>query len=346
MTTPRVETENYLPPNKSFSSEHIHKLIDPIIPPLERAMKSYVAFNMFFLTLGFIEFFFLIIFFAFLAKSSVLSLSLAFVFLTFFSYFTLRIYFQTKKPEQFKEIKERYIAACKNLINYQEGVAEHHVALANACCKLADSLHHKEYTLYKLPSWLEFLSPNIEKFSCWWHWQDVHRMKEILLMAAVNEHIMLVKCEPTSLEVHASLANAYVMLSGLYADPRKMEGWDEDRWMPEERFSEALEQKFRATAERAIEEFKIMNNFAPNDPWVHVQLAYSYRDLQMPSEEIREYETIMKLNSNDKETLFKLGVLYFQQGLNAQGLRVYEELKRFNPKRAESLINHYGGFTL
>lgn len=163
-------------------------------------------------------------------------------------------------------------------------------------------------------------------------------------MTSVEQNIKLVKCEPTSLEVHASLANAYVMLSGLYIDPRKLEGYDDERWMPPERYSPQMEEKFRSTAERAIEEFKVLNDFAPNDPWVHAQLAYSYRDLKMPKEEIKEYEAILKFNPGDRETLYKLGLLYFQQGLNSQGLRIYEELKRSHYKKAESLIENYGSY--
>lgn len=344
MTTSRIEGEGYFHLNNFFYNDQINKIIDPLLPQFKRMIKSYVAFNMLFLAIGFIEFVLMIVFFTILAQSSILAFSLALVFLTFFSYFVLRIYLQSKKPEQFLEIRDRYILACKNFINFQEGVPEHHIALANACCKLADSLHGKEYLLYQLPDWLDFASPYLENFSCWWHWQDIHRMKELLLIASVNENIKLVKCEPTNLEVHAALANAYVMLSGLYVDPRKIEGYDEDRWVSPERFSDTLELKFRATAERAIEEFKILNNYAPNDPWVHAQLAYSYHDLQMPKEEIQEYEIILKLNPEDKETLYKLGVLYFQQGLNAQGLRVYEELKRSHYKKAENLINFYGAY--
>jgi len=97
-------------------------------------------------------------------------------------------------------------------------------------------------------------------------------------------------------------------------------------------------------AERAIEEFKVLNDYAPNDPWVHAQLAYSYHDLQMPKEEIKEYETILKLNPGDRDTLYKLGLLYFQEGMNAQGLRIYEELKRSHYKKAESLMENYGSY--
>lgn len=344
MTSSRIEGENYFQLNNLLYNDHITKIIDPILPQFERMMKSYVIFNMIFLSIGAIEFLLMISFFTFLTQSAILAISLAIVFLTFFSYFILKVYYQTKKPEQYQDILQRYILACKTLLNYQEGCPEHHIALANACCKLADNLQGKEYAFYRVSKWLETLQPTLEIFSCWWHWQDVHRIKELLLMSSVAENIKLVQCEPTSLEVHASLANAYVMLSGLYIDPRNLDGYDDERWMPSERYSPQIQEKFRSIAERAIEEFKVLNDYAPNDPWVHAQLAYSYRDLQMPKEEIKEYETILKLNPGDRDTLYKLGLLYFQQGLNAQGLRIYEELKRTNYKKAESLMEYYGSF--
>jgi tetratricopeptide (TPR) repeat protein len=291
-----------------------------------------------------IEVVILAVFFVTLAQSLVLALSLSVVFFTFFAYFTLRIYFQTKKPEQFQEIKDRYLAACKDLLGYQEGHEEHYNALANACCKFANRLHAREYNYYSPPSWGAFLAPVMERLSCWWHWQDVYFMKEKMLEEAVGEHIKCVKNQPTSMEAHASLANAYVMLSGIYIDPRKLEGYDEDRWIPKGKYTDRFDNKFRYTAERAIEEFQILSEYAPDDPWVHSQLAYSYHDLQMPLEEIKEYETIQKLIPSDKDNLYKLGMLYFQQGMNAKGLRVYEELKRAHYINAESLINYYGSY--
>lgn len=346
MTTGFVEKDITLQQNKDSYSEQIGKIIELIIPRFDKTIKSYVIFNMLFLFIGIIEFFLLAIFFSFLAQSSYLAFSLAIAFLTLFSYFTLRIYFQTKHPEQLLELREEYLNTCKRFINYQEGIAEHHMALANASCKLATTIHGHEYNYYKPPSWIDILAPTAEKFSCWWHWYDLHKMKELLLLCSVDEHIKLVKNEPTNLEVHAALANAYVMLSTLYADPKKAEGYDEDLWTPSQRFSEEMHRRFRATAECAIEEFKILNDYAPNDPWIHIQLAYSYHDLQMPQEEIREYETILKLNPDDKDTLFKLGMLYFRQGLNAKGLSIYEELKRSHYKKAENLIKFYGAYSL
>jgi hypothetical protein len=344
MSFSKIESEGVSQFKNYFSNDKVYEIIKPILPLFDRKMKSYVYFNMGFLTLGALEFILLVTFFTFLVQSSILAFSLALVFLTFFSYFILRLYLQTKKPEQFKSLLANYTVACKSLVNYNENSPDYHIALANSYCRLADALHNLEYNLYSLPEWLSSLKPWMKKFSYWWHWEDVFKVKELLLQMAVEENIKLVKCEPTSLQAHVALANAYVMLSGLYVDPRKIEGFEEDHWKPFDQFEEILEKKFRATAERAIEEFKILNHYAPDDPWVHSQLAFSYHDLQMPQEEIREYEIIMKLTPNDKDTLFKLGVLYFQQGLNAQGLRIYEELKRSNYKKCEALIKYYGTF--
>lgn len=345
MTTFSMEEEGGYSLDRLFASDHLSQTMGPFVVQFEQIVRSFVFFNLFFLTIGFVEIVLLLVFFATLTQSSILAFSLAFVFLTFFSYYTLRVYFLTKKPAQFLEIKDQFIQAFQKQFSYREGVPEHYIAMANACCRFADLLHRKEYAFYPRYWWMARFNPWIEKMSCWLHWHDVHRMKEILLIAAVEENIKLVKSAPTNLEFHVALANAYVMLSGLYVDPRTIQGYDEDRWMPNNVWDSATQEKFRLAAECAIEEFKILNDYAPNDPWVHAQLAYSYHDLQMPEEEIREYEILLKLNPDDKDTLYKLGTLYFQQGLNAQGLRVYEELKRCHYKKAEALIDYYGGYT-
>jgi tetratricopeptide (TPR) repeat protein len=238
-------------------------------------------------------------------------------------------------------LKTQYLDTYKTLTNYQEGIPEHLISLSNACCKLSDELSGSEYRFCRLPAWMNSVKPLMEKWSWWWLWQDVHQMRELLLREAVIQHVQLVRCEPTHPEAHAALANAYVLLSTLYAAPLKRHKENAESWMPADRFLQSLEVKFRKTAKKAMEEFQILCDYSPNDPWVHLQLAYSYHDLDMPLEEIREYETILNLQTDDLETRFKLGSLYFQQEMNAKGLRIYEELRRSDPKRAEALIRLY-----
>ena len=174
-----------------------------------------------------------------------------------------------------------------------------------------------------MPKFLQFSAKNISQFSAYCYGEDVFNMKLLLLQAAIDEHLKQIRLTPTDLEVHASLANTYVALSKIYKGP-------------------FFEKKYRMTARLAMEEFCILSHYAPNDPWVHEQLAAGYHDLNMPEEEMREMETLLKLKSQDKEILYRLGALYFNQGMNAKGLQVYEELQKANFKKAEDLITSYG----
>ncbi len=338
MSSAYAERGGTAPVNEQIHHE-INVLTDSAYRRFVQISKGYVFFNWFFLILVIVEFVIFLTFFASWADSSLLAITLAVIFLTAFSYFVLRLYFQAKKPEQFMQLREGYLNACKELLQYQDGIPEYHLTLVNVICNFVSLLHDKEYSFYQPPEFLEALEPALEKLSCWWHWKDVFRMEELLLFCSIEEHIKLVKCDPINLEYHVALANAYVMLSTLYNDPRRI---DDERWISPDKNSREMQHKFRKTAERAIEELKILKENAPNDPWVHVQLAYNYHDLHMPEDEIQEYEEVMRLCPEDKDTLFTLGVLYFQQGLNAKGLRIYEELKRSNYKKAESLIGFYG----
>ncbi|MGA8165279.1 MAG: hypothetical protein WB791_09690 [Waddliaceae bacterium] len=345
MAFSKLEGEEYFEFDAVFLNDQIHRIFEHIVPLFSYTIKKYMFFHLLFFFLIITELTLLFFFLGFLVKSSLFAISLAFLFLTLFSYCTLRLYLQTKKKEQIEKIKETFIHLFKELIHFHEEIPEHHLALANACTKFSTALEGKETGFYHPPKWLDFLKPSMEKYSHWWHWLDIHHIREKMLVTAVNEQITLVKCEPTNLEVHAALANAYVMLSCLYVNPDQVEGAADDHRALSENMQKMMKKKFRFLAERAIEEFKILNDYAPDDPWVHAQLAYSYHDLGMPREEMREYEIMHDLCPADKEILFKLGILYFQQGENAKGLQIYDELKRSNYKRAEQLIDHYGDYT-
>ena len=344
MNSSKLEQEDCFQINSVFFNEQINRAIDKSIFQFDRTIKKYVYFSLLFLFSIVVEVCSLIFFLPFLVKSSLLAFSLALIFLTSFSYLIIRLYLKTKKPEQLLEVKKDFINSLKKIFNFRE-IPEHHLAIANACLKYASALQGREQNYYHslFSKWFQMMIPITEKISSFWHWHDVFEMRELLLLQTVEEHIQLVKYAPTDLEVHAALANAYVTLSTLYVKFDHEEKGEDFPWGLSEDQIQLLENKFRVTAERAIEEFKILSDFAPNDSWVQTQLAYSYHDLGMPEEEIRAYETILTVCPNDKDTLYKLGILYFQQGHNAKGLQIYEKLKKSNYKKAELLISHYGG---
>ena len=284
--------------------------------------------------------------FSMLVATFVLALHLGLLLVTVCSYAALRLYLQVKKEEGMRGLLEAFQQEWEeNFLVEAEQRRLYFESIANGCCLLAEKLSGQEYRFYAFPFLGEQFASLLEQISCWLHWQDLHFFRKILLEKAVEQYIQIVRLHPTDLEAHAMLANGYVLLSGLYVDPRKVEGMGEERWIPPGKYTAEFKQIFRHIAERAIEEFKILNEYAPEDPWVHAQLAYSYCDLQMPLKEIKEYETILELCPDDEETLCRLGKLYFQQGLNAKGLKIYEQLKPINPQRAEQLLVSYVAFS-
>lgn len=339
---PQTQAPYSVPLDRDAYHDQVTKLIPSFLRQFDGLIKPYVWLSTLFGVAIAFELISLALFFPSLNESALLAVSLAALFFTTFSFFLIRVYFQAKGPEQLSQLKDRYLKSCRHIIHYQENIPEHHMALANAATRFAAALKEREYSYYTPPQWLATLKPTLQRFSAWWHWADVHRMRELLYHCAIQEQIHVIKLEPIHLEVHAALANSYVLLSSLYAPPEKKEEGEEQRWTPAERLQPGMEERFRSSSTQAIEEFQILSDYAPNDPWVHSQLAYSYHDLQMPEEEIKAYQTILKLRPNDKETLFKLGLLYFELGKNSQGLKIYEQLKRSHYKKAETLIKFYG----
>lgn len=321
--------------------DRIHVLIDGLLPDFFWVIKKFVLFHFFFAGLAFFELFFILFYLSEMMQAALLGVGLSVAFLTFFTYFALKLYLQTQKPEKLAEYRDFFVESCKSAISFREEIPEHHLVLANACIRFATILEGKESQMYWAPKVFAFLTPSAQRFSIFCHRQDLYAMRELLLKASIEEHVKLVRLAPTDLEVHAALANAYVLLSSLYINPNGPKIESEDALQSEKEVALSKE-KFLVTAKKAIEEFKIINDYAPHDPWVHLQLAYSYHDLGMPEEEIREYETVLELCPEDKETLFKLGALYFEQGHNAKGLQIYEELRKSNFKKADELLAYYG----
>lgn len=315
----------------------LNAIADPLLPRFDRLIRTYVLLNTtLFLAMG-VELLLLLLFFTFLAKSALLAFGLALFFLTVFSYFILRLYYQTAKPETFKEIVEQFAENYMKVCGYRQEKGEHAVALSNACTHLADQLEGKEMAYYPPPGMLLFAAPYLEKFSSWWHWQDVHRMRELLLQKAIEQHLHRVRLEPTNLEVHGALAKAYLNLAELYA-PLTVD----DPLASFDSYLQSLPSKYLEASERAIQEFKIIKEYAPTDHWTHLQLADTFHRLNRPLEEIAEYEALHQLNPTDQELLYKLGCLYFAQGMNGKGLRIYNELHQNHFNKADLLIQNYG----
>jgi tetratricopeptide (TPR) repeat protein len=313
------------------------------IEGFKKVTRYYSLFHFGFLTLALFEILFFFFSLSFSMKSSMLALSLALIFFTGFAYFVLLFYFQAKKPEELMHLKNSYMEACEGEALPVLGTTDYHYFLSRSAYRLVAQLRDQEYTYYPLPKRLKALFSLFEKLSGWAHWREVHQMKENLIFHAIDHHLQLVKTLPLDIEVHASLAQAYITLSKLYLDPKKGSSLKEGQWVSPKYHSHEMQQKFKAAAERAIQELTIVDHLAPDHPWVYAELAAIYHDLERSTEELTAYENLFRLSSDDQEVLFRLGVLYFKRGLCAQGLSMYEELRKRTgqQERAEELISYY-----
>lgn len=337
MFSSRAEGSILFPLHRPQVSDRFEAIVQQILPQFDKIIRSHLLFNILFWSLLIIQAVLIVVFLPVLLKSALMAIMIALFVLTLFAYLVIREYLTAQKAVKFDHLKHNFVEACNGVI--QTGADK---TLAGACTLLAEELHGREYTYFQAPSFLKMLNPVFEKISCKWHWKDVFYMQEVLLMQAVAEKIKQVKKEPTSLEAHAELAKAYIMLSGLYIDPKKVREKEEHRWIHPERVSEESARKFKESSEKAIEEFKIIKEYAPQDPWVNEQLAFSYHDLAMTKHEIEEYENILALKPQHVETLRKVGELYFILGHNGKGLKVYEQLRKLNPPLADEVIAYYG----
>ena len=328
--------------NKTIYEEKTDHFCSEALDDFKQVTMQYALFHITFFSIGILELAAFVLFFSFFTKTTMFAFSLAGIFLSVFTYFVLLFYFQAKKPQQLLDVRESFVRASRNLLPFHPGTPEFHLGTASSLQKMLTTLHRQEYSYYSLPATFETLSPLMQKFSVWTHWKDLHQMKELLLLTIIKQRIELIKLQPTDLEAHARLADAYLALSRLYMDPRKLYLNEEHPWVSPEYNSPEMLEKFRKAALRSVEEYKILDFYAPSDPWVHAQLAGIYRTLDLPLDEIREYEAILKTSSGDPEIFLRLGTLYFEHGFSAQALQLYEILKRNDDAKADELIAQYG----
>lgn len=327
----------------TWSMESVLQQVAQSIAQFRYLTRRYALFHVIFFSFFICELIGLLLFFSLLAKSFLLATIVAATFLTAFSYFVLRFYFQTKKPEQFLNLRDSFIQNCQQLFSMNPDLQESRRGFLQALYRLIQGLEGQEFQYYQVPKSLEALAPLIQKFSVWCHWEDVHLMKELLHTYSLRTQLEWVKTHPTDLELHRGLATSYIALYKIYQDPATLEH-PSYSFIAKEYTSPEMTQKFQKAAYCAIEELKIVLHYMPHDTHALTQLAETYHDIDQKEEERKTYEILLQLSPQENEIRFRLGVLYFQLGFMAQGLKVYDDLRKLNDPKSEQLIQHYDLF--
>ena len=312
-----------------------------ILSDFRKNSRAFAIFNAIFICIATLQIGLFFTLLPLMREPTTLAIILSTFFLTLFSYLILLFYYQAKKPEQLEELIQKFRASCQSSFKLFPETASHHLSVAQALVKLSHHLTDYEHKLVDLPDRFTFLTRFASRCNANLSSQGVFYFKQALLRTAITEHLMQIRFTPTDLELHASLANTYVALAHIYNTPN-------DAWQPLNFYKKngpLFLEKFKTYSQLAMEEFQILNEYAPNDPWIHEQLANGYRTLSLPLEEISEVEFLLKLRPNDRDVSFRLGTLYFEQGLNAKGLQIYEELKKEGFPKAELLIATYTKFS-
>ncbi|MDN3505503.1 MAG: hypothetical protein P0S95_08005 [Rhabdochlamydiaceae bacterium] len=282
---------------------------EEIASKYSQTIRSFLNFHSLMLITLVAEVLILSILLNFSFKSYAIAIDLAFILITLFSYLICNYYLQTKMSEQLIKLRNNYLFSLRE----EMGDENDHLSTSKAIRRLIAQLK-KENLYYKvlLPQKIcHFLVHN-----------ECHFMLETLYLTSVNEIHLQIKKSPLDLKAHTALSNLFIEFSKIFSEPE-------------------MKQKYEKALKMAIEELQILDNYAPNDPWIHARLASCYHLLNDKEKETQEYELLRNLCPEDPDVLFKLGKLYFEQGNNAKGMRVYDKLKAKNDYLANKLIATY-----
>lgn len=178
------------------------------------------------------------------------------------------------------------------------------------------------------------------------YWKEYHILEEVCLLSAIDLFTKQVRSTPCDVHLHARLANAYILLQNHFVEPmkaKKLMAWPS--LFLTSHTKEEYQNKADKASRLAVTELDITSAFAPDEMWVHEQLAISYHELKMSQKEIEECEKLFQANSEDPHVLLRLGTLYFQSGQNGSGLKMYGLLKEIDPRLGQELISQYGSYT-
>lgn len=321
---------------------HIDTNSDIKVQPLTEALglfkkitEEHARFHAVSFSLFGLEVFLFILLYGYLQKTLWITFLFGAILFTAISYFVIKFYLDSKKPDSLLTLKDHYLDLCKKELICSENSKEFHLRLSSDLYDFAEALCGYQYQIHRPPT--KSLIPFFRHFSCFFHWKEVFFIREQLIQLAIDEHIQIVQLFPNDLETHASLAESFIDMSKLYAELLKAH----EPWIKKNIEELDIENKFLISSDLALEELNIVESLQEKTPWSLAQKASIYHELKRPLDEIQCYETILNINPQDEAVIYRLGVLYFAQGMVTKGLNCYHKLKECGDDRASTLIQLY-----
>lgn len=255
--------------------------------------------------------------------------------LTLFSYLILLFYYQAKKPQDFQDLRRFFIQACRKEIREHRPNQEEHLFLAKAAESLTSKLSKNQFYLNDLGTFSSLM--RLIRF------KDVEKMQELLMYAAIQEHIEKIKKDPLNSQTHLSLAKSYLNMYRLYQSPLKE---------PLSRFwvvkkiiqTEKRQKRVDASLLLAMEELKIGLSSQADEPWALLELANCYEALQDKHQELETLKKLQEVRPLDESLLLRIGKIYFLLGMTSHGLEIFSTLKNINVHLSFELIDSYNAY--
>ncbi|CAM0117932.1 tetratricopeptide repeat protein [Rhabdochlamydiaceae symbiont of Dictyostelium giganteum] len=318
-------------------------LVEQTLYNLYHLIRRYMLFHTVFIALITLQLLSLLFLIPLMAKNIAAAAMIAMTFLTTFTYLVLRFYFQSRKIDELILIKETFIKSAQGLSLNLSPDSPWSLDKLGPIYHLIHSLHYKLSPSSLIPVWVQMVIPGMKPLAHWCLWEDSQWMKETLHQYAILTMLEWVKLYPLDLELHKTLATAYMACYAIYqlplTDTQLLPLIARQYALPE------MKSRFEKIALLAREELKVLLHHESQDEWALHQMAKIYHDLGWKEEEKKVYETLLSLEKKEAHTLYSLGLLCFELGDMAQGLYLYHELQKMHDPKADELIMHYRSFS-
>lgn len=294
------------------------KITEPILEQLHRLIKNYRLITLLFVGALLLETFLLILFFSFLVKSALFSLTLAALLITFFSFYTLRNTQAIEKESAMRELIQKYLKGTQTLSQGIKTPSDLKQWLGEACLYLASQTQAEKAKRNAPPHWLA------KPFTLLWEAsqralidENLQLFQELALQKAIecfSEQIRLAPCLPAA---HFNLALAWIELAN------------------------GSKKYFIEGQKKGVEEYLILKGLEPKSPEILNHLAAGWRALGQTEEEIATLEELRELIPEDPDTLLRLGILYFEKRETVKGFKLFEAIKSIDLAKSDELMAYY-----
>lgn len=263
--------------------------------------------------------------FGLFATATITSLLIAYIALRFCS---------ERREEENIQMTADFIQECHNTFSPFEDKESVEMITADGAQKLSRELLGIERSLFQFSS--TSLKPAIEKLSCRLHAGAVLSLRQYLLESAAEQFINSILDHPTVCGHHKKLAIVYLEIACLYA---RSAGNGPNMLWPMD--TTGALNGYNAAVSKAVSQLLVAAQFDPEDPWIFEQLIECYGALKEKERQLEACSRLLTISPNESAALEHVGRRYFEHGLFAEGLNIYERLKPSDPERAQSLLRVY-----